>query len=83
MTTPYLIFDIVILLILAVFALLGAKRGLLLSLCGLLAVLVAFIGASAVSDIMAPKVAAYLEPKFAAALEQRLEEQIQSASWQS
>ena len=79
MTTPYLIFDIVILLILAVFALLGAKRGLLLSLCGLLAVLVAFIGASAVSDIMAPKVAAYLEPKFAAALE----EQIQSASWQS
>ena len=83
MTTPYLIFDIVILLILAVFALLGAKRGLLLSLCGLLAVLVAFIGASAVSDVMAPKVAAYLEPKFAAALEQRLEEQIQSASWQS
>ena len=83
MTTPYLIFDIVILLILAEFALLGAKRGLLLSLCGLLAVLVAFIGASAVSDVMAPKVAAYLEPKFAAALEQRLEEQIQSASWQS
>ena len=53
MTTPYFIFDIVILIVLAVFALLGAKRGLLLSLCGLLAVLVAFIGASAVSDVMA------------------------------
>ena len=50
MTTPYLIFDIVILLILAVFALLGAKRGLLLSLCGLLASLAGIIEVARLSS---------------------------------
>ncbi len=75
-TTPYLFFDIAILVILAIFALLGARRGLLLSLCGLVAVIVAFFGASIVSDALAPKVADYLEPRFASAIEERLEEQM-------
>lgn len=37
MTTTAILFDVVILLILAGFALHGASRGLLLSLCGLVA----------------------------------------------
>ena len=76
MTTTAILFDVVILLILAGFALHGASRGLLLSLCGLVAVLVAFIGGNFLADLLAPKVADYLEPKFASAIESRLEEQM-------
>ena len=83
MTTPYLIFDLVILLILAVFALLGAKRGLLLSLCGLLAVLVAFVGAGFLARTLSPMVADALEPRFAAAIEEQLNEQIQNSQVQT
>ena len=79
MTTTAILFDVVILLILAGFALHGASRGLLLSLCGLVAVLVAFIGGNFLADLLAPKVADYLEPKFASAIESRLEEQMQAA----
>ena len=79
MTTTAILFDVVILLILAGFALHGASRGLLLSLCGLVAVLVAFIGGNFLADLLAPKVADYLEPKFASAIESRLEKQMQAA----
>lgn len=71
-----LLFDLAIVAILAIFALVGASRGLLLSLCGLVAMLVAFIGAGFVADLLAPRVSAYLEPKFAAVIEERLEEQL-------
>ena len=71
MTTTAILFDVVILLILAGFALHGASRGLLLSLCGLVAVLVAFIGGNFLADLLAPK--------FASAIEARLEEQMQAA----
>jgi uncharacterized membrane protein required for colicin V production len=75
----YLIFDLVILIALLAFAFRGAKRGLVLSLCGLVAVLVAFVGAGFAARTLSPTVAAYLEPKFAAAIEQRLDEGIQDA----
>ncbi len=41
----FLIFDLIILILLVVFAVRGAHRGLVLSLCGLVAVVVAFAGA--------------------------------------
>lgn len=78
MSLPIL-FDLVLLLILALFAWRGASRGLLLSLCGLVAVVIAFVGATFAADLLAPKVADVLEPKFAAAIETRLEAQMQSA----
>ena len=68
--TTALLFDIILLVVLA------ASRGLLLSLCGLVAVLVAFIGAGLLAGALSPKVADYLEPRFASAIEERLEEQI-------
>ena len=46
----YLIADGLILAVLLLFALVGAHRGFILSLCGLLAVLVAFVGASAIEE---------------------------------
>ena len=61
----YLIADGLILAVLLLFALVGAHRGFILSLCGLLAVLVAFVGASFAARTLSPMVADALEPKFA------------------
>lgn len=71
-------FDLVILVILAVCAIRGASKGLLYSLCGLLALFVAFAGATIASRTLAPMVAEALEPKFAAVIEEKLEEEIAS-----
>ena len=75
----YLVFDIAILAILVLFAWRGASRGFVLSLCGLLAVIVAFVGASFLANLLAPKVGAALEPQFAQIIEEKLEEQFQQS----
>lgn len=80
--TAYLIFDLIILGVIILFAALGAHRGLILSLCGLLAVLVAFVGASFAARTLSPMVADFLEPKFAQAIEEQLNEQIQNSQVQ-
>lgn len=77
--TAFLIFDLIIAVVLIVFAALGAHRGLILSLCGLLAVVVAFVGASFVARTLSPMVADALEPRFAAAIEEQLNQQIQDS----
>lgn len=73
----YLVFDIVIAVILIIFAVHGAYRGLVLSLCGLVAVVIAFIGAGFAARTFSPMVADLLEPRFAAAIEARLDEAIE------
>ena len=60
----YLIYDAVIVAILAYFFLRGRKKGLILTLCGLAAFFVAIIGARMASDAFAPKVADLLQPRF-------------------
>ena len=72
-----LIADGLILAVLLLFALVGAHRGFILSLCGLLAVLVAFVGASFAARTLSPMVADALEPKFASAIEEQLNASIQ------
>ena len=79
MASSALILDIAVAAVLLIFILHGASRGLLLSLCGLVAVLVAFVGASLFSDLLAPQVSAYLEPHFASAIQSGLEQQMQGA----
>lgn len=76
MLTTAILFDIILLIVLAVFTIHGASRGLLLSLCGLVAMLVAFIGAGFLAGALSPKVADYLEPRFASAIEERLDQEI-------
>lgn len=71
---PYLLFDIAIAVILLVFALRGASKGFVLSLFGLLAVVVAFVGANLAASALAPKVGEILEPKFAASIQKALED---------
>lgn len=81
MPIPAIVFDLAILVILLLFVLRGAHRGLLLTLCSLVAVLVAFIGAGFVADLFAPKVAEHLEPRVAAAIEAQLEESLRHTEY--
>ncbi len=81
--TAYLIFDLIIVAVLIVFAALGARRGLILSLCGLVAVLVAFVGAGILARTLSPMVADFLEPRFAQAIEEQLNESIQHTEYVS
>lgn len=72
----FLIVDGLVLAVLLIFACIGARRGLILSLCGLLAFVVAFLGASFAARTLSPVVADALEPRFAAAIEEQLNESI-------
>ena len=56
------IFDIVIVALLALFAWRGAVKGLILSLCGLAAVFVAFFGAQFLSEQFCGPVGSILRP---------------------
>ena len=58
---PYL-FDILIVVLLAFFAWRGATKGLILSLCGLAAVFVAFFGAQFISDQFSKPVGNIIRP---------------------
>lgn len=81
--TAFLILDLIIVAVFIIFAAIGAHRGLVLSLCGLLAVLVAFVGASFAARTLSPMVANALEPRFAAAIEEQLNQQIQNSQVQT
>ncbi|MFR4561814.1 MAG: CvpA family protein [Flavonifractor plautii] len=72
----YLIADGLILAVLLLFALVGAHRGFILSLCGLLAVLVAFVGASFAAHPL-PHGGGCLRAQFASAIEEQLNASIQ------
>ena len=74
----YLIADGLVLAVLVLFACRGARRGLVLSLCGLIAVLVAFAGASILACRLSPVVAGALEPRFASAIEEQLNASLQA-----
>ncbi|MBD5085389.1 MAG: hypothetical protein HDT33_10170 [Clostridiales bacterium] len=58
---PYL-FDILIIAVLALFAWRGAAKGLILSLCGLAAIFVAFFAAQFISDTFCQPVANIIRP---------------------
>lgn len=75
---PFILFDIAIIAILLFFVWRGAHKGFVLSLFGLVAILVAFVGANFLANALAPKVGAALEPRFAAAIEQQLDEQFKA-----
>ena len=65
-----LLFDVVIVLLLVVFAWRGAVKGLVLSLCGLAAVFVAFFAAQLVSDAFCVPVANVIRPVITQSLEE-------------
>lgn len=73
MITPVLI-DIFIVAALVFFAWRGSKKGFVLTLCSLVAVLVALIGATIITNAAAPKVAEYLQPRLEQSIRESLEE---------
>lgn len=81
MVTPILI-DILIVAALVFFAWRGERKGFILTLCSLVAVLVAFIGATIITNAAAPKVAEYIQPKLEQSIQQSLEEKAQEVSAQ-
>lgn len=64
----YIIYDLIIAAVLLFFVWLGYKKGLVLTLCSLLAVFVALIGASFLSDVLAEPVAKAIEPVVAGSI---------------
>ena len=72
-----LIFDIGIVLLLAFFAWRGASKGLILSLCGLAAVFVAFFAARFISDAFCAPVANIIRPVIENSITETMEDAIQ------
>ena len=78
----FLVLDLIAAAVLLFFMVRGASKGLVLSLCGLLAILVAFAGASLTARTLSPAVGQALEPRLAAAIESHLDSQLQKPSIQ-
>jgi len=75
-----IVLDILVVVILLLFALHGAQRGLILSLCGLLAVVIAFAGAGWAAKQFSPALAEQLEPRIATVVEGYLTADAQSSA---
>lgn len=71
-----LVIDIVILGFLALSALMGYRRGLILTLCGFLAVFVAFFGATTVSNTMAEPLSRTLQPGLESNIQRFLDDRL-------
>lgn len=68
--------DIILLLILLVFILSGYRKGLILSLCTLLILIVSCLGASVAQEMLTPKVVSELQPQLTQTISEQLEEQV-------
>ncbi len=77
----YIIYDIMIAAVLLFFVWLGYRKGLVLTLCSLLAVFVALIGASFLSDVLAEPAAKVVEPVVASRIQESLSEAIKSTEF--
>lgn len=79
----YIIYDLIIAAVLLFFVWLGYRKGLVLTLCSLLAVFVALIGASILSNALAEPAAKAIEPIVAERIQESLTEAIQSTEFAS
>lgn len=77
----YILFDAAIALILLVFLWRGHSKGFVLTLCGFLALFVAFLGASFAADLLAPTVSKAIVPVIEHSIHQSLEESIQHTEY--
>ena len=72
--------DIILILVLIVFILSGYRKGLILSLCSLLILVVSCLGASVAQEVLTPKVVAELTPQITASISESMEEQVTLAT---
>ncbi len=68
----YILFDVAVVAILALFLWMGWKKGLLLSLCGLAVAAVSFFGAGFLADTLDSPVADAIAPKLEETIQQQL-----------
>lgn len=68
----FLIYDGIVVAILALFTWLGWRKGLILSLCGLAAAVIAFLGAGFLADTFDDTVAMAMTPRLESMLEERI-----------
>lgn len=68
--------DIILLLVLIVFVLSGYRKGLILSLCALLILVVSCLGASVAQEVLTPRVTERVVPQVTEAITQTLTERI-------
>lgn len=73
----YWLYDLLAAAVLILFLVLGIKRGLILSLCSLLALLVALVGASWTTNALTP----FLMERFAPVISEKLEDKIDQEDW--
>lgn len=79
----YIIYDVIIAAVLLFFLWLGYRKGFVLTLCSLLAVFVALIGACVLSNALAEPVAKAVEPVVAERIQESLTEAIKSTEFVS
>lgn len=79
----YIIYDVIIAAVLLFFLWLGYRKGFVLTLCSLLAVFVALIGACVLSNALAEPAAKAVEPVVAERIQESLTEAIKSTEFVS
>lgn len=79
----YILFDLIIAALLLLFLWRGCSKGFVLTLCGSLALLVAFIGASVISDLLAPPLAKAIVPMIEGGLHDTIQSHYQFAAPES
>lgn len=67
------VFDLICVLVVLLFAGLGVRRGLVLTVCGLLSIVVALGGAKVTADACSPMVAEAITPRIVTSVEGKLE----------
>lgn len=73
MLSPIFI-DLALLAVLVLFIWLGARKGFILTLCSLIAVIVALVGANLIADALAPKAAEVIQPRLEQSIQESLEQ---------
>lgn len=67
------LFDIIILAVLVIFTLMGARKGLIMTICGLVAAVLALTGARLAADQFSPALAYAIEPSIRDAVYSQME----------
>ena len=74
----YLIFDAIIVVLLALSVWRGYRTGFILTFCGFLAIFVALIGATVVSNVLAQPVSKAISPMIESSIQHSVSEKLQS-----
>lgn len=73
------LFDLIILIVLALFLWLGVRRGLIMTLCGLVVTILALIGAQAAADQFSPYLASMIQPSLQSTLLANIDDAVASS----